>query len=1009
MQTLLQHLTRAILKSPRTTLGLILLSVVVSLVYTATYLTFKTERSDLIDPEAVFHRRWLKYTESFGDGADLVVTVEADQPEQIKELLDLLGQRLADQPEYFSHVLYKIDPSNLRKKGLQYLSPQQLQSGLEMLTSLKPVLAGQWDQAGIKPIADQLTFYLQGLKYLPDGQSRESRVLAQADQLAQSLLSALTTSNDFLPPWPQVVEVPQQTRQEADHIVYLLSRNGKMGFLKAFPVKQESEFGGALGAISQIRHELALLKKQFPQARFGLTGIPVLESDEMTRSQDDMLLSSVISFVGVGIVLILGFHGLTHTLLCLAMLAVGMCWSFAFATAAIGHLNILSVSFAAILIGLGIDFAIHYLSHYLDLRHKNLPVKKSLMKTTSTIGAGVITASITTSLAFLCACFTEFLGIAELGIIAGGGIILCMLCSFVVNPILIYYADRKSKPKQLPTPFQAHWLRNLTAKMPVTIALFSFISVAIVCSQVIDFNSQGDMAFKLKYDPNLLNLQAEGLDSVDVQKRIDQETDESLLFAVSIADSASQARARAQQFIDLPAVQHVEELGKYLPEYDPQSTQLLVQAYHSYVTPLPELPPEAIPVDPSEVGASVENLYHMISTLENPLGQPIVEKLNLVLDHLDAMPLPTQLAFLKDYQYQMRRSLYKQLEDLSAVSDPEPVTLNDLPASLVRRFISPQGEWLIQIFPKNEIWDDQPLAEFVTELRTVDPEVTGTPLQNYEASAQIQSSYMHSAIYALLCITAVLLIDFNRNHRVWMIFSFSFLATSLAYAYADSQEIHIHQVFWVMTMECLLVSIALLMDRRGLSLTLLAMMPPVIGMLTLFGCMAIFTINFNPANMIVLPLILGIGVDVGVHILHDYLHYEDSRLLLPTESSSHDPYYKTSGSTMNAIFLTSITTMMGFGSMMIAAHRGLASLGMVLTLGVGCCLIIGMIPLPALLNLLSRRMKFTSDENSTQASEDSDHSINSNPSRDNISRLNTRPLPESWPAANTYSSHHPKS
>ncbi|MEZ6145960.1 MAG: MMPL family transporter [Planctomycetaceae bacterium] len=152
----------------------------------------------------------------------------------------------------------------------------------------------------------------------------------------------------------------------------------------------------------------------------SLTGIPVLESDEMRRSQSDMTIASVISFLGVGVLLFIGFRGFRHPLLAMLMLLVGIAWSLGYATLFVGHLNILSVSFSAILVGLGIDFAIHYLAKYLELRHKGIELRPALLRTSWGVGTGIVTAAVTTALAFFCATFTSFLGVAELGIIAGG-------------------------------------------------------------------------------------------------------------------------------------------------------------------------------------------------------------------------------------------------------------------------------------------------------------------------------------------------------------------------------------------------------------------------------------------------------------------------------------------------------------------------------------------------------------------------------------------------------------
>jgi predicted RND superfamily exporter protein len=193
------------------------------------------------------------------------------------------------------------------------------------------------------------------------------------------------------------------------------------------------------------------------------------------------------------------------------------------------------------------------------------------------------------------------------------------------------------------------------------------------------------------------------------------------------------------------------------------------------------------------------------------------------------------------------------------------------------------------VYPKSQIWDIKPLEQFIADVRSVDPEATGTPLQTYEASKAIKKSYETAGLYALIAVSVMLLVDF-RNLR-----------------------------------DCLL-----------------ALLTPIAGTALMFGVLGLCDIDLNPANLIVLPLVVGLGVDGGVHVIHDF------------RSRSKFGPYKPSASVVNAMIVNATTTMVGFGSMMIAAHRGLYSLGLVLTIGVGTCLVVSIILVPAILTILSR-------------------------------------------------------
>jgi len=196
------------------------------------------------------------------------------------------------------------------------------------------------------------------------------------------------------------------------------------------------------------------------------------------------------------------------------------------------------------------------------------------------------------------------------------------------------------------------------------------------------------------------------------------------------------------------------------------------------------------------------------------------------------------------------------------------------------------------------------MEQFVADVRSVDPRATGNPLQTYEASRQMKRSYVQAAWYALAAILLVLYLDF-----------------------------------------------------RTIRHTMLAMLPVGLGMLQLFGILGILEIAINPANMIVLPLILGIGIDDGVHVVHDFRRRSGA--------------YRMSPSTASAVLITSLTTMVGFGSLMIASHQGLQSLGRVLTIGVSCCLFTSLVMLPALLAWASRmRPASAAPEQEPDASEE---------------------------------------
>ncbi|HUG92903.1 MAG TPA: MMPL family transporter [Planctomycetaceae bacterium] len=926
-------------RRPRATLCLVLVSAALAAGYSAVCLTFKTERADLIDPEADFHRRWIEFTRSFGDASDLVVVVEDDNPWRVRQALEDLGGRLERESELFTNVLYRHDTSRLRARGLQFFSPRELEGGLRRLEAYRPVINGRWEQTRLESLLHRLRAqHDDDLSRSPARGGGESRIFDQAAKLTESLARFLADPADFRSPWPDLLPPRGRRSDPGGDVVYLLNDDETMGFLKAVPVGPSQDFNGKHKAIARLRELIAEVRASHPSSRIGVTGIPVLEHDEMRRSQADMLMASIISFVGVGVILVVGFRGVRHPLLALLMLAIGMAWTFGYTTLAVGHLNILSVSFAVILIGLGVDFAIHYLARYLELRQHGHELRPALRDSSLTVGAGVVTAAVTTALAFFCATLTGFLGVAELGIIAGGGVLLCAVATFVVLPALVALADGNTEPRKLPTPFEGRPLRWLLGRCPRIVMFASLAVVAGVGSQALSIR-EGGVVPRVRYDNNLLNLQAAGVESVDLQTRLFHNAGDSLLYAVSIADNPEEARALRAKFEALPTVDHVEDLASLVPAAPHSETRLLIQAWRAELARLPDRAPILQGLNPAAVGRLAEELYLSLRRSRHPTAEHIARTLDWFLDKFETLSVAQQTRFLHEFQARTSAALLGQLQALAGATDPRPLSLSDLPPSLISRFRSAEGKWLLQIYPKEEVWDEEPLARFVRDVRSVDPEATGTPLQNYEASKQIRESYETASLYALAMIFLVLLVDFLSGAQKWAVLLPPLALIAFGGLMLGARRTDVSPVVFVLAYVGLAGIIAAVLDFRNLRDALLAMLPPIGGGLVMFGIMGLAGVDLNPANLIVLPLILGIGVDNGVHVVHNFRAQPEG--------------YRLSASTMNAIVLTAFTSMVGFGSMLVAAHRGLSSVGLVLVVGVGSCLFVSLVTLPAILTVLA--------------------------------------------------------
>ncbi|HBO43378.1 MAG TPA: hypothetical protein DD670_05495, partial [Planctomycetaceae bacterium] len=412
------------------------LSVVAGLL-TVGKLEFHTSRLDLLDPKCSHNQLWKDYVDEFGSQDDAIVVVQGNSREQIVPVLQELSAELARRDNLFSAVLHEVDCSKIRGKGLYYLEPGQLEQIEQMLARFAPVLAGDWSQLNLSNKIDELCENLHD----PALVGLRPATLAEFDRLSLALSATLVQPDQYRSPWPDMPEL-FQTLGEPNSTFFLINE-GRWGLilLRLATEKEQGSFAPGSEAIDTLRRLTAQAESRHPGVRIGLTGLPILENDEMRSSEETMIRASILSLVGVACLFVAGFGGVRHPMMAVVTLLLAMAWSFGYITLAIGHLNILSIAFAVVLIGLGIDFGVHYVARYLQERQTSHRSADALVQTAVGVGPGVITGAVTTAIAFFMAGFTEFKGVAELGIIAGGGILLCCAAAMVVLPAMIHLSD----------------------------------------------------------------------------------------------------------------------------------------------------------------------------------------------------------------------------------------------------------------------------------------------------------------------------------------------------------------------------------------------------------------------------------------------------------------------------------------------------------------------------------------------------------------------------------------
>lgn len=847
----LEWLTGVVVRFPVATLLIAGVAVVGSVWLTMTQLGFRTSRAELLNPKSDYNHRWLEYTKEFGSKEDAVVVVEGEGREQITAALGDVCRRLVERPDLFGAVLHEADAPKLRSKGLYYLKPEELQQIDGFLNQAGPVLQGNWSALNLGGMAQWMGTAMAGGSD-PQRQRIMAAVHSELPRVISGLTTALGQTEGYQSPWPEMSFSSPLAAESAS--TRLISDDGRMGFILLRLMEENCQsFAQNSQSIETLRQITAEAQSRHPGTTIGLTGLPIIEYDEMRSSEKSMSRATIVSFLGVLGVMIVAFGGFRHAMMPMLALVAGTIWACGCITLSIGHVNVLSIAFASILFGMGIDYGIYYVTRYLQIRATTESTSEALVSTSGLVGPGILTGACTSAIAFFAAGLTDFPGVAQLGVIAGGGVLLCWLAETVVLPAMIRLTDADGMRDALPAPLNLRfWLSPLFAHP--RLALAAGATAVAIGAVGIPY---------VYYDYNLLNLQPEGLESVNLEHKLFNQTNRSAWFALSIADTPEEVAARKEKFLKLPLVERVVEVATKLPG-DVATKCPTIERIHQRLARLPHQAPQ-IPVTPRA------DLDRMISAAQTMLAsQPDSARaaagLQQFRDLLRRIPPEEYERRVRRYQQSMAGDLLTRLHTLRAVSTPEPPTLADLPEGVATRFVGRSGKFLMHVYSKANIWDVGPMGQFVQQVRSVDPDATGNPLQVYEASLHMKRSFEQAALYALLAIIPLVFLSFRR-----------------------------------------------------LSHTLLAALPMGIGLLEMLGVMGLLNIPLNPANMIVLPLMIGLGMDTGINLVYEM-------------RSQRGQYRGAGNAVIVAVVVNTLTTMVGFGALMIANHQGLQSLGRVLTI-----------------------------------------------------------------------------
>ena len=888
---LLRRLVRLSCRRPILTALLSLILAVGGIAYTLHALTFKTSGRDLLPRDAGYVARYNQYAREFGELEDIVIVIEARSFEAAKDYAARLVQELRASPLKFPRVAYRVDLKRFEGRHLLYLPETQLKEirdrifdHQEFMESFAgdPSLARLIEGANAA-MASTFVSNLFDLG-LGQGSGEDTRFLRLVlDQIA----GRLEHPTPYRSPWGTLFSLSERPVDAG----YFLSDDKSLLFvLVETPESEKGSFMSDRRAIEIIRRVIADLKPAFPSVQAGVTGGPTLSNDEMTAAFHDSSIATVLAFGLTLLVMLLAFWRVGKPLLMLVVLAVTLGWSMGIITLTVGHLTIFSVMFISIVIGIGIDYGIYFLFRYEEEIFLGRHLKEAIELTAARAGPGMLIGALTAGGTFYVLMLTDFRGIQELGFIAGTAILMAWLGMMTLFPALLVLVDRRHLDRPRNQAPRTHALERI--HVPVLDRLTRYPKAVLTIAGVAAAASLWALPH-VGFDYNLLNLQPKGTESVIWEKRILANTGRSGFNGLASATSLEELRRKQEAFEKLPSVSEVDSVLRVIPDNQKEKISI-VRTFAPIVAPVRV--GRSSPVDLDRLTRALGELKRRLDIFAAEAGDKLPDDLKqmrnatlALITSLQSTSREVSEPALTHLQSQLYRDFITNFFDLQRNLNPRPIGLADVPDELRRKFIGKRGDFLLQIHPKVDIWEREGARQFVRELRSVDPDVTGAPIITYEAIGYMERAYFQGTAYAFILVGLL----------------------------------------------------AALMLRRGKE-TLLALLPLVLALLWTIGLMRIFQLQFTMANVWGLPLIVGASAEFGLNVIVRYLegHGHGGPLI--------------ARSTIMAVALNGVTTMVGFGSLMIARHQGIFGLGLLLTIGAFCALLASLVVLPVILRLLAR-------------------------------------------------------
>jgi len=847
-----------ITRHPRLVLGVFLLLSALAVLAITRYLGVNSDPIAMLDEDLPFRQIDTRLKHEFPTLDDsLLVVFDAPTPEQAWLAARDVRQRLDRMPEVIMDISWPAGSEFFARNGLLFLEIDELENLADRLGESQALLGRLANETSAAALFELLAQIQQQRDQLPpDFQIDELH--AQIAEVIDDVVDNPRTGPDTLLSWQALLGGQADSGRE------ILLVNPVLDHGRVLAARD------VMAALTDLRVEMGL--DQGP-VRMRLTGSSALRHEEMRSVIDGAALTGAMALVMVSIVMLLGLRSLPLSLIALANLAFGLILTTGFAALAIGRVNLISVSFVVLYIGLGVNYAVHFLLRYREImQHEQDSATgrlRAIIATGRFLRRALLLSAVTTALGFFAFVPTAFSGIAQLGLIAGVAMGITLLLSYTALPAMLALVQPAVNDPP-PVPGEG-WRRALAWPLRWRVPVLVLGAVALVLAL--------PALARVGFDSDPLNVRDPGAESVVTIRELLQQGEAGFRNIQVLVPAGEDPEPLRQRLQALPAVERAVSLASFIPADQDDKLALLEELSWLLGPDIPAADWRPLEITPERLADAARRLADASQDPSDPL-RPELIRLAKALDGPSAGVLTGRInrALVGGLQSSLGRLT-------PGLTRPSSITAADLPEWLVRQWRGTEGGGLIQVFPGIDASQPDSRSQFVDQVLSVaDGQATGGPVIQHAAARAITEAFRQAMVWALAGIALVLLLIL-----------------------------------------------------RSVRDTLIVLAPLLLGGMLTLAVMVMFELQFNFANVVALPLLLGVAVDNGIHLVQRH-----RAGLLPDGNVL-------ATATARAIVVGALITAAGFGNLVFSPHAGTASLGAILTIGLGLMVIATLVFLPAML------------------------------------------------------------